>query len=115
MVATRGPTLPVYSFLVRRREFIEVGGCDYPFHAGANAEAWIIAHCGLMGDPAPAGWPMYFRVHEEALGSGQGPGSSTYNESVSITGFMEEDHWRLWEAIRPVYEKRVSKARLVQS
>lgn len=111
MQASTGPLLPVYGFLVNRRKFIDAGGCDYPLHAGANAEAWISIHCGMTSDPVIVDCPMFFRVHEEALGNKQKPGSSTYRESTSITGFVEEDHWALWAKIQDVYNLRAHQAR----
>jgi hypothetical protein len=114
MLPATGPTLPVYGFLVSRENFISVGGCDEPERAGACAEAWIIAHCGMMLDPYVADTAMYFRVHGDALGAGQKPGSKTYKESVKITGFKEEDHWRLWREIEPKYLDRVARALIMK-
>lgn len=108
---SRGPTLPVFGFLIERDRFILAGGCDYPLHAGANAEAWIIAHCAMTSDPAIAECPMYFRVHDEALGNKQKPGSDTYKKSIAETGFLEEDHWHLWGQIDSIYIHRLFQAR----
>jgi len=111
MVPATGPTLPVYSFLVKREPFVSSGACDYPMHAGACAEAWIIAHCGIMGDPYVVPCSFFFREHNEALGHGQGPQSQTYKDAVAHTGFLEQDHWLLWRHIEHVYNERVGEAR----
>jgi hypothetical protein len=110
MVPAIGPTLPVYGFLVHRQSFIDVGGCDEPERAAACAEAWIVANCGLMGDAHVADTVMCFRVHPNNLGSTGRAGQKLYNEATAVTKMTEDDHWRLWREIEPVYKERVLRA-----
>jgi glycosyltransferase involved in cell wall biosynthesis len=106
-----GPSLPVYSMLFNREAFIDIGGCEEPERAGLAAEAWIVAHAGLMGDPYVADFPMHFREHPTNLGATGRKGQDLYNRATAVTGMHEEDHWVLWREIEPVYNERVAKAR----
>lgn len=100
------------SIIVDRVLFEAAGGLDYPLHVAAKAEEWIQTHCGLVGNPADvSGDGLYFfREHEESLGHGQKPGSKTYESSIAETGWVEEDHWRLWGRVENMYRTRATKA-----
>jgi hypothetical protein len=99
------------TILVNRSSFESVGGLDFPLHAAAKAEEWIQTHCALIGQPVGQGDydNYYFRVHEESLGHGQKPGSAAYQQGIAETGWVEEDHWRLWNRIAPIYQERINK------
>jgi hypothetical protein len=102
------------SILVHRNSFEAVGGLDFPLHAAAKAEEWIQTHCAFIGvyPRAVRGQDMYyFREHEESLGHGQKPQSKVYHEAIAETGWVEEDHWRLWDRILPLYNERIEKWR----
>lgn len=104
------------SIIVHRESFERVGGLDFPLHAAARAEEWIQTHCAMLpGDPVTnRTWPqdLYrFRIHPESLGHEQRPNSKTYTESIAETGWVEEDHWRLWKRIAPIYDERAQIAR----
>lgn len=107
-------TLMTPTILVNRNAFEAVGGLDYPLHAAAKAEIWIQTHCALMGNPSvwrPKEAAYYFIQHNESLGNGQKPGSTAYQQAINETGFLEEDHWRLWNRIDQIHNERVNRAR----
>lgn len=101
------------SIIVNKAAFELEGGLDYPLHTAAKAEEWIQTHCALTGSPVgiDGSGLYYFREHDASLGHGQKPGSPTYYNSVLQTGWVEEDHWRLWNHIAGIYAKRVERAR----
>jgi hypothetical protein len=101
------------SIIVHRNSFEDVGGLDFPLHAAAKAEEWIQTHCALLGEPnGVLGLDMYFfREHLESLGGSQTPGTQAYKDAILETGFVEEDHWRLWGRIANEYDVRVARAR----
>lgn len=107
-------TLMTPTILANRNAFEAVGGLDYPLHAAAKAEIWIQTHCALMGNPSvwrPKEAAYYFIQHNESLGNGQKPGSAAYQQAINETGFLEEDHWRLWNRIDQIHNERVNRAR----
>ncbi len=101
------------TILINRNAFESVGGLDFPIHAAAKAEEWIQTHATLVGRPVGiAGRDMYyFREHAESLGNNQKPQSNTYHEAIAETGWVEGDHWRLWNRILPIYNERIEKWR----
>lgn len=101
------------SILVDRKAFFGVGGLDYPVHVAAKAEEWIQTHCALVGPEVcvPGSDMYFFRVHNESLGYGQGPNSQTYQNAIAETGWVESDHWDLWNRVADVYCARVAAAR----
>jgi len=111
MRPSKGPTLPVYGFMVHRQSFIDAGGCEEPERCGRSAEAWIVAHCGLMGDPHVANTIMFFREHPTNLGATGRAGQALYKRATAVTGMTEDDHHALWDQIAPVYNERVNRAR----
>lgn len=101
------------SIIVNKTMFEQVGGLDYPLHAAAKAEEWIQTHCALIGNPVSVDGSglYYFRQHLESLGHEHRPGSPMYHDAVLHTGWVEEDHWRLWNHIASIYAIRAEKAR----
>jgi hypothetical protein len=97
------------SLLIHRQSFEEVGGLDFPIHAAAKAEEWIQTHCAFLGKPARISHAnmYFFREHPESLGNNQKPNSETYRTAIAETGFVEEDHWRLWHRVVNTYNSRI--------
>jgi hypothetical protein len=102
------------TILVNRNAFEAAGGLDYPIHAAAKAEIWIQTYCAVLGNPAvwrPKEAAYYFIHHDESLGNDQRPGSLAYKEAIDSTGFLEEDHWRLWNRIAHIHDNCARRAR----
>lgn len=107
--------IPAYteSLVIAREPFIAVGGCDFPIHAAAMAEAWIWAAAGAAGRVCKLnrGPALAFREHAGTLSAIGTPESELSARARLITNFGAEEAWALWRRAEPTFHNLVARAK----